>query len=133
MRNEQDRKKISFYGVDRKRGAVERDGAFLGYEPRKVSRNGDLDAPHAIEIRDGGDLGGRVHMAGDEMAAKFLANFERPLEIEFRASAPMPRGRAGESFRRDIDLEPASMAVRATCGDGQTRSCLLYTSDAADE
>src|ERR1700730_512281 len=122
MWNEQDRKNISFDGVDREGGAVERDGAFLGDELGDVLRSLDLDAPHAIEIRDGGYLGGRIHMAGDEMAAKFIANFERPFEIEFRADFPMARGRAGEGFRRDIDFEPAPVAGRATRDDRQARS-----------
>ena len=37
---------------------------------------------HAVEIAPGKDFGHPVDMAADHMAAKFVADFQRPLEVD---------------------------------------------------
>ena len=73
VRNEQHRKTIAFHPIDRQRRAIERDGPFFRDETREFMRSPDVDAPHAIEIRDRDDFRHSVHMPGHDMAAKFVA------------------------------------------------------------
>ena len=47
-------------------------------------------------------------MAGDDMAAKFVADFERSLEIEAAPGLPARGGRARQRLGADVDLEPGS-------------------------
>ena len=60
----------------------------------------------------GDDRRDAVHVARDDMAAEFVADLERALEIDPRPDLPVANRRAVEGFGRRIDLEPAAVAAR---------------------
>ena len=51
-----------------------------------------------------------IDMAGDDMAAELVADFERAFEIEPRARTPLAGGRARQRFGRGIDVERGAIA-----------------------
>ena len=61
------------------------------------------------------DLADAVDMAGDDMAAKLVADPERALEVEPRALAPEAGRGLRHGLARDVDREPAVALV----DDGQ--------------
>ena len=93
-------------GVDRQRDALDRDRAFGGDVGGKVSRGGDDDAPRIARRLHAVDGAETVDVAGDDMSAQFIAQFERGFEVELRAGRPQSRHGADLRFARDIDREP---------------------------
>ena len=57
-------------------------------------------------------------MAGDDMAAQFVAKAQGALEVELRALAPMIARGLGEGFAGHVDREPVAPLVH----DGQAHS-----------
>src|ERR1700738_2220247 len=55
-------------------------------------------------------------MAGDDMAAEFVADLQRALEIEPGADGPMLRGGHAECLGTGIDIEPGLVTLN-TRGD----------------
>src|SRR3546814_13725437 len=65
-------------------------------------------------------------MAGDDMAAKLVADLQRAFEVEAAPRVPHPRRGARERFGARIDREPAARAValrvHALVDDRETRA-----------
>ena len=92
--------------------AIEPFGAIIGAER---ARHADADARRIAFGTDADDLGDRIDMAGDDMAAELVAQAQRALEVELRAFAPQVGGGPRDGFGRNIDREP----VVALVDDGQ--------------
>src|SRR6185436_1483040 len=93
--------------VDRQRDAVERDRSLGGDIARERGPRDQADAQRIADRLDRGDLADAVDMAGDDMAAKLVADLERALQVERRALGPESRRGAALRLGRDIDREPA--------------------------
>ena len=76
--------------IDGERRAVERDRAFFGDEARERVRARDDKAAMPSKISTATIFADAVDMAGDDMAAEFVADLQRPFEIEFGAGLPAP-------------------------------------------
>ena len=88
--------------VDGQRGSVERDRALFGDEFRQILRRLDLEMRHGVEIAPRDEGRHAIHMAGDHMAAEFVADLQRPLQIDRLARRPVARrwSRRGSRRRR---------------------------------
>ena len=60
-----------------------------GDEARQFARGSQLEPRHVGQIVARDDGGNAVGMAGDDMAAELVADFERPFEIEPGADMPV--------------------------------------------
>jgi hypothetical protein len=76
-----------------------------GARMSKRSAVGSLSAPldTAFLAEDFGDA---IDVARDDVTSEFVTDPERPLEIDARARLPIAQRRAGQGFRRDINVEP---------------------------
>ena len=77
--------------VDGQRDAVERDRALLRDEARERLRRAQASSAPCRSGLRARQLGEAVDMAADDMAAEFVANLERALEIDARALLPACR------------------------------------------
>ena len=90
---------------------------------RASSRRGaQVEPRHVGQIVTADDNGDAVDMAGNDMAAEFVADFQRPLEIEPGADTPMPcRGHA-QGLGGGVDLEPGPAAGHAGSDHGEAHA-----------
>src|SRR6516165_9673786 len=121
MRDEENREHVPFDAIDRQRGSVEAHRALFSNEPRELVRRANRKAPHAVETFDSDDRSDPIDMAGDNMAAEFVAHFKRSLKIEPRPGFPAPRRGSSQGFSPDIDIEPGLIAARARRNRRQAR------------
>jgi hypothetical protein len=57
---------------------------------------------HAVEVAARHDLRHAVDVSADHMPAEFIADSQRPFEIDLVARPPRPKGRHGQGFRADV-------------------------------
>ena len=62
---------------------------------------------------DRNDFANAVDMAGDDMAAEFVAHFKRAFQVEFAPLGPLALCCAILCFARYIDCEPAASCIAA--------------------
>ena len=92
-----------------------------------MRRRAQAEADRLAFLLAGDDLGHAIDMARDDVAAQFVADLERPLEIEPCPLNPcVGRGQA-ERFFPGLDLEPAG--VRANVWQGDDRQARAGTGD----
>ena len=93
-------------GVDGQRNAVERDRALGRDEPGEVGRHPEAEAARVALPLDRDDLGQPVDVPRDDVPAQFVAEPERPLQVDARARPPGSQGGALERLGGGLDHEP---------------------------
>ena len=76
-------------------------------------RRAQHEARHVGHVLARDHAGDAVDMAGDQMAAELVAEFERPLEIDARAVAPAPDRGDAQRLRGGIDRKPGAAVLLA--------------------
>jgi hypothetical protein len=92
--------------IDRERDAINGDRAFFRDIGGKVGGGGNDDAPRIASLIHAGHMAHAIDMAGHDMPAQFIAQFECGFEIDRRALHPAARHGAGDGFARNIDRKP---------------------------
>src|SRR5690606_23060541 len=107
---------VPIYPVDGKRRPVERDRAFRRDEPRELRRRFEHE-PHCLALfLPLADDRLPVHMAGNNVTAKLIADLQGTLKIDTRSCRPgSSSGETQRLFPR-LDLEPA--IIRTGLGQG---------------
>src|SRR4051794_18567602 len=128
VRDDQDGKDVARHRVDGKRGAVEAHRALRGDEAGQGGGGADVEprgrAPWVVPGRDrlaGNDGGEAVHVAGDDMAAEFVADLERALQVHARLRRPCADRRQGQGLGRRIHVEPAAAVAGSDRNHGEAR------------
>ena len=104
------------------RYAVERHRTLGGDEAREFARGSQLESRHVGQIIARDDGRDTVGMAGDDMAAELVADFQRPFEVEPGADMPVSCRCHGEGFGGGVDLEPGPAPGRAGANDGEAHA-----------
>lgn len=112
----------AFDGVDGQRGAVERHGTLGRHEFRQMLRRAQANA-HRLAFRfHRKDFRPAIDMAGNDVAAKLIADLERPLQIDVGALCQpaivvrrSASSRASTSYQRSLLPSSGSLVtVRQT-------------------
>ena len=107
--------------VHRQRGPVQRHRAFFRDEFRQIFRGLDLEMGHAVKIAPRQKSRDAIDMAGHHMAAKFVAQPERPLQIDPLALRPGARRGHGQGLGGGVHLVPADKTLLSARGPKATR------------
>src|ERR1700733_9244834 len=67
---------------------------------------------HTIEIAPRQDLGDPIDMAAHHMAAEFVADLQRPLEVDAPARPPSAKGRHRQRLGADVESERGTLPPR---------------------
>ncbi len=84
-----------------------------GDEARQFPCGAQFEPRHVRQIVAPDDASDAVGVTGDNMAAEFVADLQRPLEIEFCALDPVLRRGHAERLGGGIDFEPGPAAFDA--------------------
>ena len=77
------------------------------------------EARHVGQVLARDDLGKAVDVAGDHVAAEFVADFQRPLEIDPRAVPPAAGRGDAQRLGGGIDGKPGAAVLLAGLDHGQ--------------
>ena len=82
---------------------------------KRASSAGARSVKRAMSVMSSrvNDIGEAVDMAGDQMAAKFVAQLERALEIDVRAVPPAADGGDAQRLGRGVDRKPGAAILLA--------------------
>ena len=100
--------------VDGQRHAVDGDRALGREEWRERGIDRDADALRIAFVADADDPAGAIDMAGDDMAAEFVADLQRAFEVQAAASGPHALRGAGDGFAGNVDREPVAAPLSTT-------------------
>src|SRR3569832_640003 len=119
MRDDQHREIVALDRVHGQRHAVDRDRALGRDVARKLARRAQREARHVGHVLARGNAGEAVDVAGDDVAAEFVADLERAFEIDARAVPPAPDAGDAQSLVGRVDREPGAAILLARVDHGQ--------------
>src|SRR5262245_39220897 len=120
MGNDQYRKCIPLDGIDRERDAIERNRSLGRDKVRKLARRAQHEAGHFSQVFAPHDRGDPVHVADNQMSAQFVAEFQRPLEIDLGPLTPTAHRRDTQGLGCGINREPGAATLLAGIHNRQT-------------
>ena len=108
--------------VHRERHAIQRHRPLGGDERRNCRANCHHNTVGIPFRGDGGHGANAIDMARHNMAAQFIANFQRTFQIEPTILRPHAARRFGNSFRRCIHGKPIRPLINNRQADARTRN-----------
>ena len=113
VRDDQNREGVGGDLVDGERDAIERDRALGGDEAHQIARRAQGQPRHVGQVLARDKLGDAIDMAGDDMAAQFVAHLQGAFEIEPGARRPCAGRRHAQRFGGGIDRKERAAALFA--------------------
>jgi len=115
VRDQENLEVVAIDGVDGERRPVERDRTLDRDEFCAVFWRAEAEMRHAVEVAPRQNVGRAVDMAADHMAAEFVADAQRPLEIDqVGGHHILPQFSIGE--RPGEDRSFVTRHIRERCG-----------------
>ena len=91
----------------------------VGDETRELRAASQFEPRHVGQIVTRDDGRNAIDMAGDNMAAEFVADLQRAFQVELWCPRPSVRPWSAERLRRGIDVEPGAAASAPEVDHGQ--------------
>lgn len=107
MRDDVDAEAVALDLVDRQRHAVDGDRTLGGDVFRQAGRDREGQADRFAVGPDRREFADAVDMAGDDVAAQLVADFQRPFQVDPRSGVPGAESRLRQGLARGLDHEPA--------------------------
>ncbi len=111
--NDQNGERVAFDLIDRERHAIQRNRTFGRDVSGEPTRRPQSQPRHVGQIFAPDQLGDAIDVAAHHMAAKFVAEAQRPFEVEPCSGPPALGGRHAQRFGGCVDAEPGPVALAA--------------------